>query len=128
MKRTAFAEEPQTTIIVLGGTPGQAYEASGWELWAPVHRLYEAGEYGEAADRARWSRPTRNIPPCSTTWPAVRVARGAQRPRSSISPLLSRHGPVEQCEQLGEVPLGSSLVVGSGIGHRVAVRRTLVEL
>jgi tetratricopeptide (TPR) repeat protein len=53
VKRTAFAEEPQTTIIALGGTPGGAYEANGWELWAPVHQLYEAGEYGEAADRGR---------------------------------------------------------------------------
>jgi tetratricopeptide (TPR) repeat protein len=53
VKRTALAEEPQTTILALGGTPGQAYEASGWELWAPVSELYTAGRYGEAADRAR---------------------------------------------------------------------------
>jgi tetratricopeptide (TPR) repeat protein len=51
VKRTAFAEEPETTIIALGGTPGQAYEADGWELWAPLRPLYEAGEYAEAADR-----------------------------------------------------------------------------
>jgi tetratricopeptide (TPR) repeat protein len=53
VKRTAFAEEPQTTIIALGGTPGKAYEPSGWEFWAPVEPLYEAGEYAEAADRGR---------------------------------------------------------------------------
>ena len=53
VKRTAFAEEPETTIIALGGTPGQAYEPDGWELWAPLRPLYEAGEYAEAADRAR---------------------------------------------------------------------------
>jgi len=51
VKRTAFAEEPGTTIIAIGGTPGQAYEASGWEIWGPLNRLYQAGEYGEAADR-----------------------------------------------------------------------------
>ncbi len=51
--RAAFAEEPETTLIVLGGTPGQAYEPDGWELWAPLTPLYKAGEYGEAADRGR---------------------------------------------------------------------------
>jgi tetratricopeptide (TPR) repeat protein len=53
VKRTAFAEEPETTVIALGGTPGAAYEADGWELWAPLTPLYEAGEYAEAADRGR---------------------------------------------------------------------------
>ena len=53
VKRTAFAEEPGTTIIALGGTPGEAYEPQGWELWAPLRPLYEAGEYAEAADRGR---------------------------------------------------------------------------
>lgn len=53
VKRTAFAEEPGTTIVALGGTPGKAYEAHGWELWAPLAPLYQAGEYAEAADRGR---------------------------------------------------------------------------
>ena len=52
-KRTAFAEEPETTIIAVGGVPGKAYEADGWEVWAPLNPLYEAGEYAEAADRGR---------------------------------------------------------------------------
>jgi quercetin dioxygenase-like cupin family protein len=53
VKRTAFAEEPGTTIIALGGTPGEVYEPSGYEFWAPVGLLYQAGEYAEAADRGR---------------------------------------------------------------------------
>jgi hypothetical protein len=53
VKRTAFAEEPETTIIALGGTPGKAYEPHGWELWAPLRPLYETGQYSEAADRGR---------------------------------------------------------------------------
>jgi tetratricopeptide (TPR) repeat protein len=53
VKRTAFAEEPETTVLALGGTPGQAYEPNGWELWAPLNPLYDAGEYAEAADRGR---------------------------------------------------------------------------
>ena len=53
VKRTAFAEEPETTVIAIGGTPGKAYEPDGWELWAPLNLLYAAGEYAEAAERGR---------------------------------------------------------------------------
>ncbi|HEX5558592.1 MAG TPA: tetratricopeptide repeat protein [Gaiellales bacterium] len=53
VKRTAFAEEAETTVLALGGTPGQAYEPDGWELWAPVGHLYQEGRYEEAADMAR---------------------------------------------------------------------------
>jgi quercetin dioxygenase-like cupin family protein len=53
VKRTAFAEEPGTTIIALGGTPGEAYQPEGWEVWGPLNPLYEAGKYAEAADRGR---------------------------------------------------------------------------
>ncbi len=53
VKRTAVAEEPGTTIVALGGTPGKAYAPTGWELWAPLNTLYRAGEYAEAADRGR---------------------------------------------------------------------------
>jgi hypothetical protein len=51
VKRTAFAEEPGTTLVALGGTPGEAYQPSGYELWAPVRPLYEAGNYEAVADR-----------------------------------------------------------------------------
>jgi tetratricopeptide (TPR) repeat protein len=53
VKRTAFAEEPETTILAVGATPGQVYEPEGWELWAPFGRLYREGRYAEAADQAR---------------------------------------------------------------------------
>jgi hypothetical protein len=33
------------------GTPGRAYAARGWELWAPLAPLYAAGEHAEVADR-----------------------------------------------------------------------------
>jgi hypothetical protein len=52
-KRTAFAEEPGTTIVAVGGTPGKAYVVTGWELWSTVRPLYEAGDYAAAADRGR---------------------------------------------------------------------------
>jgi tetratricopeptide (TPR) repeat protein len=53
VKRTAFAEEAGTTIVAVGGTPGKAYEPSGFEVWAALNPLYQAGEYAEAADRGR---------------------------------------------------------------------------
>jgi hypothetical protein len=53
VKRTAFGEEPDTTIVAVGGVPGKPYEPGGWELFAPVRPLYEAGDYAEAADRGR---------------------------------------------------------------------------
>jgi tetratricopeptide (TPR) repeat protein len=53
VKRTAFAEEPGTTILAVGATPGQVYTPTGWELWAPIGRLYQEGRYEEAADQAR---------------------------------------------------------------------------
>jgi len=52
VRRTAFAEEPETTVVAVGGVPGQAYEVSGWEMWAPVRPLYASGAYAEAADKA----------------------------------------------------------------------------
>lgn len=53
VKRTAFAHEPGTTVIAVGGAPGGASDTAGWELWAPLHPLYEAGDYAEAARRGR---------------------------------------------------------------------------
>jgi hypothetical protein len=51
VKRTAFAEEPGTTILAVGGIPGEAYEPDGWEVWSQLRPLYEAGEYAAVADR-----------------------------------------------------------------------------
>jgi tetratricopeptide (TPR) repeat protein len=53
VKRTAFGEEAGTTVVALGGTPGKAYEPSGWEIWGPLNQLYQSGDYAEAADRGR---------------------------------------------------------------------------
>jgi len=53
VRRTAFAEDPGTTLLAIGATPGEAYEPEGFELWAPLGQLYQEGRYGEAADRGR---------------------------------------------------------------------------
>ena len=46
-RRTAVAAEPATTILAFDGVPGKAYDASGWELWAPLRSLYDKGEHAE---------------------------------------------------------------------------------
>ena len=53
VKRTAFAEEAGTTILAVGAQPGKAYEAIGWELWAPAGHFYQAGEYEQAIEVAK---------------------------------------------------------------------------
>jgi mannose-6-phosphate isomerase-like protein (cupin superfamily) len=53
VKRTAFAEEPETTLIAIGGEPGQAYQAHGYEVWSQLQPLFQAGEYEQVADRGR---------------------------------------------------------------------------
>src|SRR5436305_12930672 len=53
VKRTAFAEEDETTLRAVGGTPGEVYKDEGFEIWAPFGPLYQAGKYAEAADAAR---------------------------------------------------------------------------
>ena len=53
VNRTAFAEEPGTTVVSVGGTPGKPYDPVGWELWSPLRPLYEAGEYAEVIERGR---------------------------------------------------------------------------
>ena len=82
VRRTAFAEEAGTTIIALGGTPGKAYEPSGFEVWAPLGPLYNAGEYAEAADRSRLTPSTTG---CFTTSRAARVLPDERPTRSSTS-------------------------------------------
>jgi hypothetical protein len=53
VKRTAFAVEPGTTVLAVGGRLGEAWEPNGWELWMPVAPLFDAGRFAEAADRSR---------------------------------------------------------------------------
>ena len=53
VKRTAFAEEPETTLVAIGGAPGQAYEPHGWEVWSQLQPLFQAGEYERVADRGK---------------------------------------------------------------------------
>jgi hypothetical protein len=65
VKRTAFAAEPETTILAVGATPGHAYEPGGWELWAPHRAAYEAGRYEEVIG------PMRELAEAHPEYPAL---------------------------------------------------------
>ena len=90
VKRTAFAEESGTTIVALGGTPGKAYEPQGGEIWMPLHHLYEAGKYAEAADQGRelieahpeYAGPLYNLACCESL--AGRTAEAIEHLRLAI--------------------------------------------
>jgi tetratricopeptide (TPR) repeat protein len=51
--RTAYAEEPGTTLLAIGAKSGAVYTPTNWELWAPAGELYQEGRYDEAADLAK---------------------------------------------------------------------------
>jgi mannose-6-phosphate isomerase-like protein (cupin superfamily) len=81
--RTAFAEEAGTTVLAVGSTAGKPYEAGGWELWAPFHPQYEAGEYEAVIDRARatveaneYAAPVYNLACCESLAGRTRDAIG----------------------------------------------------
>jgi tetratricopeptide (TPR) repeat protein len=89
VKRTAFAEEPGTTIVAVGGEPGKAYEAVGWEVWAPLQPLYQAGRYDEVGDRGReaiesgpYAAPLYNLACCESL--AGRSADAVEHLRRAI--------------------------------------------
>src|SRR6185503_19911517 len=54
VKRTAFAEEPETTLLAIGGEPGKAYEPHGWEVWSLLqdHPEYAGVFYNVACAEA----------------------------------------------------------------------------
>jgi hypothetical protein len=93
--RTAFAEEADTAVLAVGATRGVAYDPSGWEVWAPVHSLYEAGDYAHAVEKARglvetypqYAAPMYNLACCEAlagmTDEAIRRLRAAIELRPS---------------------------------------------
>jgi tetratricopeptide (TPR) repeat protein len=47
-KRGAVALEDGTTVLAVGGKPGEAYEPSAWESWFAASPFRERGEYEQA--------------------------------------------------------------------------------
>ena len=92
VKRTAFAEEPETTLLALGGTPGKAYEparlgALGAAAAALPGRRVRRG-WPTAARAAGGAPRVRRA--CSTTSPAARALAGRQGRRDRAPPPRDR--------------------------------------
>lgn len=51
VKRKAVARKPGTTILAVGGAPGQAYSVAPWEANAEIFPLFAQGEFAEAKRR-----------------------------------------------------------------------------
>jgi hypothetical protein len=49
-RRGAAAVEPDTTVLVVGGTVGKAFEPSPWEAWLEALPFYTAQDYGPAVE------------------------------------------------------------------------------
>ena len=79
-RRGAVASEADTTVLVVGGTVGKAFEPSPWESWLEAQPFYEAKEFEPrrgscCGEPRRASRTTRT----SSTTRLLRGARGQAR-------------------------------------------------
>ena len=84
-RTTAVATEPGTTFLAVGGSPGKAYDATGWELWAPPVPPTKAGSTPSSRHGLRRSsRPTPSTRCWSTTWHPI-------RDEPAFSALISAH-------------------------------------
>ena len=52
-RRTALAEQDGTIVLAIGATPGQAYQPTGYEIFAPLYPLYAAGDYEGYIEQAK---------------------------------------------------------------------------
>jgi tetratricopeptide (TPR) repeat protein len=50
VRRGAIAEEDGTVVLVVGGTPGEAYAVSAWEAAGDAYPLWEAGDHAKAVE------------------------------------------------------------------------------
>ena len=77
-RRAATAVEPDTTVLVVGGTVGKAFRPSPWESWLEALPFYESKDFEAAVGRAGASargapgQPERPLQP--------RLLRSACRP------------------------------------------------
>jgi hypothetical protein len=53
VKRGAVADEPGTTVLALGGKPGEAFQVSPWEYYFAAIPAYKAKDYASGAGTVR---------------------------------------------------------------------------
>ncbi len=88
VQREATAEQAGTTVLAIGGKPGQAYAPSAWEAYFAVERFRPSGDHEAAlAELAAAAEPTPTTRVSSTPSPA-----GTPSPASPTSPSTTRAG------------------------------------
>ena len=97
VKRTAFAEEPGTTLVAVGAVPGKAFEPHGYDVWAPLKPLYDAGDYAGVADAGRASIEAAEYPDAMYNLACCESLAGRKEDALEASPPLDR--------ALGALPL-----------------------
>ena len=147
--RTAFAEEAGTAVLAVGSTVGEAYHGGGWEVWAPFHPQYEAGEYEAVIERcardargerlrraalqprvlrgARRAQGGRDRPPSHRVREAAEPARpreGGHRPRRAPR----RAGRSSELVVLSRCPRSGSRASASGRGLNLALDGLSVDV
>jgi tetratricopeptide (TPR) repeat protein len=50
VRRSAKAAEPGTTVLAIGGKPGEPYEVSAWELWFAAEPYRRSRDYAKAVE------------------------------------------------------------------------------
>jgi hypothetical protein len=53
VRRGAYADEPGTTVLALGGKPGEAFQVSPWEYYFAAIPAYKDKDYGRGAEIVR---------------------------------------------------------------------------
>jgi tetratricopeptide (TPR) repeat protein len=53
VRRGAIAEEDGTIVLVVGGTPGEAYAVSAWEAAGDAYPLWQEGDHAKAVEILR---------------------------------------------------------------------------
>ena len=53
VRRKAVAREPDTTVLVVGGVPGQPFTPSPWESWLAALPHYRRGDHARAVEVMR---------------------------------------------------------------------------
>ncbi len=98
VKRHARAEEPDTSVLAVGGPRDAAYEPSPWEQSFAAERYRSVGDYEAMADetRERVSSSTQTIRRCSTTSAALKRSQAGRRTRSSTCAARSSSSPSGQ--------------------------------
>ncbi len=107
LKRTAFAEEPNTTLLAVGAVAGHAYKVHGWDIWGPVQPLYQAGEYAQAAERLDVAL-AHDAPYWGVQYNAACVYSLAGRPADAVARLQRAHELADEDADVRSMAKGDS--------------------